>query len=120
MALSGTCDFSGLFADMLLNEGNASLSIPLLCCVADYAFDPDGEMLSALEYLLSKTPASDTNLIKTICDATYSICAFMGRPSFNKKGKEILTSLMYPKYSRIINLYARSTLEKMVKTDQSF
>ncbi len=120
MALSGTCDFSGLFADMLLNEGNASLSIPLLCCVAEYAFDPEGEMLSALEYILSKTSASDTNLIKTICDATYSICVFMGRPSFNKKGKEILTGLMYPKYSRIINLYARSTLEKMVKTDQSF
>ncbi|MBQ0052097.1 MAG: PQQ-binding-like beta-propeller repeat protein, partial [Treponema sp.] len=115
MANAGTSDFSSLFARILTTETDSAL----LSCAITYSgaegFDPKGEILRSYEYLISgKILPRDASIIKNICDSTYKIYAFMGRPSFNKQGKNILTRLMYPQYDKPTRDYARATLEKMV------
>lgn len=119
MALSGTADFSASFATMLKTEENTGVLLSLIMYAGNYGFDPEGDILKAFEFiLLNRIQPGDTSLIKSLCDSTYKICVFMGRPVFNKAGKEIITGLMNPQYKRIINLYARDTLEKIVRMEK--
>ena len=78
-------------------------------------YDENGETLTALQSLLANriTP-SQTSALKEICDATYKICRFMGRPALNKQGKMILSRMLMPQYDKNTNEYARKTLEKMI------
>ena len=67
-----------------------------------------------LTYTARWSKNKDTAYLNTICDSVYSICLFMGRPAYNKKGKDILKSLMGIGYSSKTRNYARDTLKKII------
>ncbi|HAC31900.1 MAG TPA: hypothetical protein DCF70_04675, partial [Treponema sp.] len=52
-----------------------------------------------------------------ICDATYSIVQFMGRPALYRQGKNILSHFLYPQYDKAIRDYAAQTLKNIIKLE---
>ena len=82
-----------------------------------YGYDPDGKLLEAIERNAVKAGNKDSAYLNTICDAVYSICRFMGRPAWNKKGKQILKSFMGAGYSFNTRTYARDTLKKIISLE---
>lgn len=115
MSQIGTGDFSSDFAAILKSEGDTNLLSAAIVYSGDEGFDPDGEILNSYEYLISNSvSSSDSRLLYDICDSTYKVCRFMGRPTFNRQGKNILTRLMFPQYDKATRDYARKTLEKMI------
>lgn len=77
-------------------------------------YDPDGKLLDAIERNVSRSGSSDSVYLNTVCDAVYSICLFMGRPAYNKKGKDILKTFMGAGFSFKTRSYARDTLKKIM------
>lgn len=115
MSQCGTADFASDFARILLREDDSYLLSSAIVYSGDEGFDPDGEILNAYEYLIQhKLGPKDTNLLKDISDSTYKVCRFMGRPAFNRQGKNILARLMFPQFDSETREYARKTLEKMI------
>ncbi|MBR1613842.1 MAG: hypothetical protein IJ673_00015, partial [Treponema sp.] len=78
--------------------------------------DPDGDILTSYQIILRK-PAVKSNdaLLMNICDATYEICRYMGRPALNKHGKEILSQLYSSVYGKNVRDYARKTFERFAE-----
>ena len=115
MGKTGTREFSLLFSRLLSSSLDSSQLLSVITFAGNSGYDENGEMLLALENLLmNKISPSDTTLLKAVCDATYEICRFMGRPALIKRGKNILSYLFLPQFDKNINTYARKTLEKMI------
>ena len=91
------------------NKSNCRALLTNLC-----GYDPDGKLLDAIEINAQKAGNKDAAYLKSICDAVYSICLFMGRPAYNKKGKDILKNFMGLGYSSSTKTYARDTLKKII------
>lgn len=115
--LLGTTDYAKYTSKFLRKINNSSYLLTLLTGVSENGFDPDGEILKSLEYLSSRINPKNETTIMRICDATYSICKFMGRPAFNSKGKAILANFLYPKYDNKTRIYARNVLTKIKDLD---
>ena len=105
------CDFTAFF---LKNETNRALIHALLRGIVQNGYDPEGKILESLEYLAHNTSEKDENLLKDICDALYSVCITNGREAIEPRGKDSLTTLLYPKYTSVVRDYARNTLKKLV------
>lgn len=115
MSQAGTADFHSLFAKILTSETDSQLLSITISYAGEEGFDPDGHILQAFEYLmLNKLLPRDTSILMALCDSTYDVCSFMGRPAFNKQGKNIISRLMFPQYNKETRDYARKTLEKMI------
>ena len=80
-------------------------------------YDPDGKLLSAIEKNAELAGTKDSVYCNIICDAVYSICLFMGRPAYNKQGKDIIKRFMGNNYSSNTRLYARDTLKKIISLE---
>ena len=109
----GSDEFSHYIAKLLLLEKNQSLLNMILSGVQKNAYDPNGEILDALEKLASSKSKLDSSLIDNIFDAVYSVCRFMGRPAYNKSGKKILNKFL----SGNSNKKALDTLKKISELD---
>ncbi len=105
------CDFTAFF---LKHESNRALIHALLVGIVQNGYDPLGKILESLEYLAHNTSDKDENLLKDICDAIYSVCLTNGGAAIEPRGKDTLTTLLYPKYTSVIRNYARNTLKKLV------
>lgn len=119
LSKTGTREFSVLIARILSGESDDSQLLTLIKSAGDTGYDENGEILLALETLLMRRiRTSDTVLLKAVCDATYKICCFMGRPALISRGKDILTYMLGPQYDKGTSAYARRTLEKMIAVDR--
>lgn len=118
MSKTGTREFSLFFSDLLSSEMDSSQILSVITFAGDAGYDEDGKMLLALQKLTMKSTATDAVVLKAICDATYKICRFMGRPALNKRGKDILSYMFLPQFDKNINTYARKTLEKMIDLEK--
>ena len=105
------CDFTAFF---LKHESNRALIHALLIGIVQNGYDPQGKILESLEYLAHNTSDKDENLLKDICDAIYSVCLTNGGAAIEPRGKDTLTTFLYPKYTSVIRNYARNTLKKLV------
>ena len=112
LALLCTDQTQNASAAILASSSNKTYCRALLSNLSGY--DPDGKLLEAIEKNVSLAGNKDTAYLNTICDSVYSICLFMGRPAYNKKGKDILKSLMGIGYSSKTRNYARDTLKKII------
>lgn len=119
MSKTGTREFSVYFSQLLSSEIDKSQLLSLITFAGNMGYDEDGLTLFALENLLvGKIQPSDTLTLKSICDATYEICRFMGRPALNRRGKNILSRMLFTQYDKSIQDYARKTLEKMISFEK--
>lgn len=117
LSLWGTDTYCNFTAYFLKNQNNSSLIYTLLKGINENAYDPEGVILDALELLSDNSNTRNEIILEGICDAVYEICMFMGRPAFNSKGKQILSTMLYPRYSSRIRMYARDTLKKVSSLD---
>ncbi|MBQ9537936.1 MAG: PQQ-binding-like beta-propeller repeat protein [Treponema sp.] len=113
---SQLASFSPTIARLLVKTSGSPLSTSLVKAAGETAFDADGALIDALLYTARHTPTSGSDVtLMAICDATYEICRFMGRPTFMKKGNAILSYLLYPQFSQRVHDYAKKTLDKIME-----
>lgn len=113
----GTDTFVKLTASMLKNEKDKANIKVLLNGIILNGYDPDAEILNSLYLLSRRIPEKEDTILIEICDAIYSLCLFNGRPAFYAKGKEILSTFLYPKYSSKTRSYARTVFKKISDLD---
>lgn len=115
--LFGTDTFVKLTASMLKTEKDKTNIKVLLNGIILNGYDPDAEILNSLYLLSRRIPEKEDTILIEICDAVYSLCLFNGRPAFYAKGKEILSTFLYPKYSSKTRSYARTVFKKISDLD---
>lgn len=114
MAQSGTDTFSAEFATLLATEKEPSLIALAVREAGRQGYDGDGSILAEMESLAAgRIAPREQNTLKILCDATYEICRFMGRPALVTKGKAILTYLFFPQFDKATHDYARKTLARL-------
>ena len=119
MAKTGTREFSLYFARLLSSQMDSSQLLSIVSFAGICAYDENGQMLQSLENLvMGKIQPSETLLLKAVCDATYEICRYMGRPALNRQGKNIISHLFYPQYDKSVRDYAREVLTKMIDLEK--
>ncbi|MBB5218369.1 hypothetical protein DYE49_05485 [Treponema rectale] len=96
-------------------SGDNLLLLSLVSSAGNFGLDTDGELLDALDYVLSKADLRDTSVLNSICDSVFKICNFMGKPMLLEKGRHIISRIMNGRYQQESRDYARSILEKIVK-----
>ena len=101
-------------ADLINLETDTSLLIALFASVKKCGYDPDSEIMNAIEVKMKNTSPNQTLLLKEMCSSIYEICRFMGRPALNKKGRALLSTLFLPQYSEEIKNEARSAFMKII------
>ncbi|MDY2616073.1 MAG: hypothetical protein SOV76_05880, partial [Treponema succinifaciens] len=108
--------YFGKLSSLLKKTSDTSLLLCLVRAAGKSSFDPQGELLSSIEIILkTKTSKNDKKLLQEIADSTYEICRFMGRPSFFRKGQEILKYMLYPQFDKETKDYALKTLDKIIE-----
>lgn len=115
LALLCTAQTQNAAADIISKSSNKSYCKVLMSNI--YGYDPDGKLLEALARNAELAGNKDSEYIKTICDGVYSVCLFMGRPAYNKKGKEIIKKFMGAGYSSNARNYARDILKKIISLE---
>lgn len=113
LSLFGTDTFQQQISQILKKEKDSTIILPILNGIIQNGYDPDYIILSSLEYLSEASQIKNRAVITAICDATLSICTYMGDQAYLSKGKKILTNYMYPNYSKDIRDYARETITKL-------
>ena len=112
---SGICLYQNYIANMLKSVNEPALTITLAHNAGSIAYDPRGDMLNALAHrAMHAQPKGSDKMFIAICDATYEICRFMGKPAFFQRGNEILAYMLRPQFSRKVHAYAKATLEKIM------
>ena len=101
-----------------MTKNKSNLNIIINSCI-QCGYDPDGKILKEIEIALSKINHKDILLMQNICDAVYSICYFMGRPAFNLRGKNIITTFFNPQFDASIREYAKNTLIKITALENN-
>ncbi len=115
LALLGTLQTQNAAADIISKSRNKSYCKVLMANICGY--DPDGKLLTALDRNAELAGNKDTVYLFTLCDAVYSVCFFMGRPAYNKKGREIIKKFMGSAYPSTVRSYARDTLKKIISLE---
>ena len=115
MSCYSSNQFCHQISAILLKTNKESDIYAALSGVSLNGYDPEREILDAIEIAALKVSPSNEKLIKKICDSVYSITFFMGRPAFNAKGKKILTLFISPAFSDKSKAYARQTLKKITE-----
>lgn len=92
----------------------AILSI-VLGGIVNVAYDPTFELLESIESLLTNHHLiSNPRITALMCDATYEICRFMGKPALFTKGRYILSYLLNQNLDSGTKLYATATMRKII------
>ena len=115
LALLCTDNTQAACADILSKSTNKTYCRALLTNLTGY--DPDGKLLSAIERNAELAGNKDSTYCNIICDSVFSICKFMGRPAYNKYGKDIIKRFMGAGYSSNTRTYARDTLKKIISLE---
>lgn len=115
-AMLGCSDFTDDFYNLLRLEKNPIMLTALVYTSGQHAYDPDGDILTSYEIILRySTIKNNVPLLKNICDSTFNICKYMGRPALNKHGKDILAQLTSSSFDASVRVYAAKTMEKFSK-----
>jgi hypothetical protein len=113
---------SGIFintkkiASLIKNCNDETMLHKLIKTAGKIKYDPDGDLLAALDYILrNKVKTKDNFLLTEIANSCYEICKFMGRPSFFERGQDMLTYMLYPQFDTKVKDNARKKLHKIIE-----
>ena len=113
LSLLGTDNFSAMVPKLIQNEKDSYLKTQIISSISNCPYDPNQTIINSLDILLKTTNSKKSSLLISICDATYEICRFMGRPVLYSHGMNMLTQLLYPQYDLSVQEHARETLKKI-------
>lgn len=112
LSLIGDDNTQNAAANIIKKSSNRNYTLYIISNISGY--DPDGELLAALEKKGSQISTREVNYINSICDLVYEICRFMGRPAYNTKGKQIIKKFLGPNYDIKNRRYASDTLKNIM------
>lgn len=113
--LFGTTDFNHTLSLIFLNETEPAIINAALQAISNIGYDPTEELLQSIYRMqFSKKTILPYNTLLSICDATYSICRFMGRPALYSLGKDMLMELLSDQYDKKIQQKSIETLQKIL------
>ena len=93
-----------------------TILIYLVQAAGENGFDPEGQLLDAMAYVVDLPSRNKSGqLLKAMADATYAICAFMGDREISDKGRQLLQSMVSPKYDKEASDYAVAMLDRFIK-----
>lgn len=105
------CEFTAYF---LRKEQNKAIKNVLLKGIIKNGYDPNGVIMESLEYLARNISEKDETMLIDLCDAVYSVCLMNGSSAIEPKGRDTISTLLYPKYTSTVRDYARNSLKKLV------
>lgn len=107
--------FNKELARIVRTEKDPAILSLALQGIANVAYDPTFELLESIELLLTKLNLiSNPRITSLMCDATYEICRFMGKPALFTKGRYILSYLLNQNLDSGTKLYATATMRKII------
>lgn len=107
--------FNKDLARIIRTENDPAILSIALKGAANIAYDPTFELLESIEGLLKKyNLISNPRITTLMCDATYEICRFMGKPALFTKGRYILSYLLNQKLDSQTKVYATATMRKII------
>lgn len=107
--------FNRDLARIIRTENDPAILSIALKGTANIAYDPTFELLESIEGLLKKyNLISNPRITTLMCDATYEICRFMGKPALFTKGRYILSYLLNQKLDSQTKVYATATMRKII------
>ena len=107
--------FNKELARIIRTENDPAVLSIALQGVAKIAYDPTFELLESIESLLKKPSLIANSRISTLmCDATYEICRFMGKPALFTKGRYILSYLLNQNLQSTTKIHATATMRKII------
>ena len=113
---TGIDDFSYYYAALIRAEKEPNTLASLIKSAGKQGFDLDGEILTSFEYVYHASAFKEnTAVLQNLCDATFEICRFMGRPALIRHGKDILKQLSAPPFPTRIREYATKTLKRFAE-----
>ena len=102
--------------DLIRRIENNTILLFLVQAVGESGFDPEGQLLDAMAYVVDlPTRSKSGQLLKAMADSTYSICSFMGDREISDKGRQLLQSMVSPKYDKEASDYAVMMLDRFIK-----
>ena len=115
LGLFGGAEQSKSLAKILSLTNDESVLFAALKAVQDCGYDPTGALMDSIELLVKNAQPGQETLLKELCAALYSVCRFMGRPTINRKGMKLLSTLQMPQYPRATKEEARKIYEKLAQ-----
>lgn len=110
-----SCCFNKELARIVRLEKDPAILSIVLGGIANVAYDPTFELLESIESLLTKHHLiSNSRITALMCNATYEICRFMGKPALFTKGRYILSYLLNQNLDSGTKLYATATMRKII------
>ena len=116
LPLFGTSQFNDFTAWLLIKEKDKTLIHTLLSGISDNPYDPELKLMDSMEYLSKNISYKDEIILSDIINAIYDIVMFNGYEAIEYKGKNILTTFMYPGYSAKIRAEARNVLKDIISS----
>ena len=111
--LFASTDFSKLSADYILHTNNFAVLKLILNAVSSCGYDPDLQVLGAIQSRVKNISYKNEEILCAMCDAVYEICRFMGRSAYYKKGKLILADFLSTQNTNRVKAHARKTFSKI-------
>ncbi|MCQ2576330.1 MAG: hypothetical protein MJ162_06265 [Treponema sp.] len=99
---------------LLTKETEKTLLHTVLTGIIENPYDPELETLAAIEKLTGRLSSRDDFLLNDVINAVYAICEFNGKAALDKKGKDILTTFLYPNFKSTTRTNARNALKAIV------
>lgn len=110
--------FASDFAKLLELEDDPLILEILIDTSGNFGYDEGGVILQAYEIVAEKKlQKKDVRLAKMLCDSTYKIVSFMGRPALYRQGKKILSNFMTDRFDRQVGSYAMETFTKILNLE---
>lgn len=110
--------FASDFAKLLELEDDPLILEILIETSGNSGCDEGGLILKAYENVAGKKlQKKDVRLARMLCDSTYKIVAFMGRPALYRQGKQILSGFMTDRFDSQVRSYAMETFTKILNLE---
>lgn len=107
--------FNKELARIIRVENDPAILAVALKGAAHIGYDPTFELLDSIELLLKKPHLiSNPQVTSLMCDATYEICRFMGKPALFTKGRYILSFMLNQNLDSGAKRYATATMGKII------
>lgn len=111
--LFASSDFSKVSADYIAHTKNFAVLKLILQSVASCGYDPELQILTAIQNRTRNISYKNEEILCAMCDAIFEICRFMGRSAYYKKGKLILADFLSTQNTNRVKAYARKTFSKI-------
>ena len=111
--LFASSDFSKVSADYISHTKNFAVLKLILQSVSECGYDPDLQILSAIQKRTRNISYKNEEILCAMCDAIFEICRFMGRSAYYKKGKLILADFLSSQNTNRVKAHARKTFSKI-------